>query len=564
LVCIDLDTPDALQLADEHLPATGMIEGRPGKLRSHRYYRVIDIPEDGMAKLDIAEGIRGPRTRQYRHADTKAMLVELKGTGAQVVCPPSKHDSGEVRAWEGGAPGEPATVTYTELLHATKRLASACGWKDKPEGKQQAQGTSQAPAGSAVAALEAELRAHNAEVNAAAAERQAAGLPPLPAATDWDVANARGYLADVEAVSGQGGHDATLRAAALLVNDHALPKEQAWEVFTAWNQTNAKPPWTEDELRHKLDDAWAKRGQDPAYPFGGKRRPEPDEDEDGLSFRSPQRLAARMPDVWRHYNETLYRYDGTRYIETTKARAKTKVRNTINKVFHAVYRWVLKQHKETEKEAASLWETYRRESATFAALPAADQKERKDEKPGKPDADEKPKKPKREEAHVGLVEEVIAELEARGETSDELTLPCMLPEGAQPPLQSLRNGLLNVVTGELLPHTPNYFCLGSAPYDYDPEADWSEQPWYLQLSELMEHDPERLNILQEAAGYALLPEHHAHICLLLTGEGSNGKGSFNAMLEAMVGKTITSHVTWQQLGGQFTLGGAIGKKGSSD
>jgi hypothetical protein len=39
LVCVDLDSQDAVARADEFLPPTAMIEGRPGKPRSHRYRR---------------------------------------------------------------------------------------------------------------------------------------------------------------------------------------------------------------------------------------------------------------------------------------------------------------------------------------------------------------------------------------------------------------------------------------------------------------------------------------------------------------------------------------------
>ena len=48
LVCVDLDSPGALARADEFLPDTGMIEGRPAKPRSHRYYLVPNstIPDD--------------------------------------------------------------------------------------------------------------------------------------------------------------------------------------------------------------------------------------------------------------------------------------------------------------------------------------------------------------------------------------------------------------------------------------------------------------------------------------------------------------------------------------
>jgi hypothetical protein len=37
LVCVDLDSADALRLAGQFLPPTQMVDGRPGKPRSHRY-----------------------------------------------------------------------------------------------------------------------------------------------------------------------------------------------------------------------------------------------------------------------------------------------------------------------------------------------------------------------------------------------------------------------------------------------------------------------------------------------------------------------------------------------
>jgi hypothetical protein len=40
VMCIDLDSSEAVAFADQYLPATGMVEGREGKLRSHRWYAV--------------------------------------------------------------------------------------------------------------------------------------------------------------------------------------------------------------------------------------------------------------------------------------------------------------------------------------------------------------------------------------------------------------------------------------------------------------------------------------------------------------------------------------------
>ncbi len=81
------------------------------------------------------------------------------------------------------------------------------------------------------------------------------GLPDSSEA----VRRARAYLARVEgAVSGQGGHNATFRAACILAQRFALGFAEAWPLLLEWNE-RCSPPWSEPELRHKLDDALQKR-----------------------------------------------------------------------------------------------------------------------------------------------------------------------------------------------------------------------------------------------------------------------------------------------------------------
>lgn len=66
---------------------------------------------------------------------------------------------------------------------------------------------------------------------------------------------ARRYLQAVDgAVSGQGGHNATLRAASALVNGFALSVDDARPLLHEWN-ARCVPPWSEAELDHKLTDA---------------------------------------------------------------------------------------------------------------------------------------------------------------------------------------------------------------------------------------------------------------------------------------------------------------------
>src|SRR5262249_39694612 len=66
LVCVDIDNYDALAVADKYLPPTQMVEGRPGKPRSHRWFRVVNVPPDLTAPRHVAGGIGGPWTKRLR------------------------------------------------------------------------------------------------------------------------------------------------------------------------------------------------------------------------------------------------------------------------------------------------------------------------------------------------------------------------------------------------------------------------------------------------------------------------------------------------------------------
>lgn len=67
---------------------------------------------------------------------------------------------------------------------------------------------------------------------------------------------ARAYLATLPpAISGQRGHAATFAAACRLV-EFELGEQIAWQILSEWNQSHCQPPWSERELRHKLNDAF--------------------------------------------------------------------------------------------------------------------------------------------------------------------------------------------------------------------------------------------------------------------------------------------------------------------
>ncbi len=63
------------------------------------------------------------------------------------------------------------------------------------------------------------------------------------------------YLAKMPAaISGQQGHNRAFHAACTLVQGFGLSDDEAWGVLCEWNASN-EPPFSERDLRHKLDDA---------------------------------------------------------------------------------------------------------------------------------------------------------------------------------------------------------------------------------------------------------------------------------------------------------------------
>lgn len=69
------------------------------------------------------------------------------------------------------------------------------------------------------------------------------------------IERARRYIAKCPpAISGQGGHDATFHVAACLVHGFALGDADALALLTEWNRV-CVPPWSERELRHKIESA---------------------------------------------------------------------------------------------------------------------------------------------------------------------------------------------------------------------------------------------------------------------------------------------------------------------
>jgi hypothetical protein len=75
-------------------------------------------------------------------------------------------------------------------------------------------------------------------------------------ADDKQITNAVAYISKIRAISGQGGHDDTFRAAKIL-REAGLSEAEGLLALQSWNKTNAEPPWSDRELLHKIRQAYA-------------------------------------------------------------------------------------------------------------------------------------------------------------------------------------------------------------------------------------------------------------------------------------------------------------------
>lgn len=148
--------------------------------------------------------------------------VDVRGEGGQVVVEPTVLADGREYHWlEQARPG------FAEVAELPARWVEA------------------------LQALEAERAAPVTRVVAPAPGRERLVAPVVRVD---GLARARAYLAQMPpAISGSGGHAKTFDAVCRIV-ERVTSEEDAWTVLCEYNE-RCQPPWSERELRHKLDDA---------------------------------------------------------------------------------------------------------------------------------------------------------------------------------------------------------------------------------------------------------------------------------------------------------------------
>lgn len=105
------------------------------------------------------------------------------------------------------------------------------------------------------------------------------------------------------------------------------------------------------------------------------------------------------------------------------------------------------------------------------------------------------------------------------------------------------NGILDVETGDLLPHTPGFLSPVRIPVEYDPSAECPA--WDKFVSEVFPDDAREL--AYEIPGWLMAPDTSIQKTVLLTGEGGNGKSTYLTAVHGFVGVENTTNLSLHKI-----------------
>lgn len=120
------------------------------------------------------------------------------------------------------------------------------------------------------------------------------------------------------------------------------------------------------------------------------------------------------------------------------------------------------------------------------------------------------------------------------------------------------NGVLELGSRILHPHTPRLWTPLAVPYPFRPDAG-PPRRWLIFLDQLWPNDPDSVDTLQEWFGYVLSGGMYLHKALFLIGPKRAGKGTIAGVLGGLVGREQVAGPTLEGIGAHFGLSQLLGK-----
>jgi putative DNA primase/helicase len=141
---------------------------------------------------------------------------------------------------------------------------------------------------------------------------------------------------------------------------------------------------------------------------------------------------------------------------------------------------------------------------------------------------------------------------------DDVEQPCWIDGRQSGPIVATANGLLDIASQELHPHSPLFFGCVSVPFPYDPDAPPPDR-WLAFLDELWPQEAEAIDVLGEWFGYVISGRLDLHKIFVVVGPTRGGKGVIARILTALIGKRNVCGPTLNSLGGEFGMAPLLGK-----
>jgi putative DNA primase/helicase len=392
------------------------------------------------------------RTVTKREDDEHAEL-RFQAVGAQTVLPPSRHPSGTLYTWEAGkSPWEMEAALMPDWMvdHLRKK-------EEEP----------------------------GADRNGSANHH---GMDRLVV-----MSRARAYVKKMPpAISGRGGHDQTFSVACRLMIGFGLTMSEAAEILREYND-RCEPPWTEQEICHKLEDA----DKQPAGERGYLLSEDPHISDRGNAQRVIQRHGVNF------------------------------------RFCHPWKKWLCWQHSRWEPDAVaqSTWlikETqihhYKQVAARVKELADSQDEDRKKELAIQRNL----------LAHLLKWEDQRRITNCLESMKSEPGVP-ILPESLDPDhfLFNCRTCTLDLRTGNLRPHSRLDYITKISPVKIDLEATCP--CWQKFLDRIFESKTDLISYLQRVIGYSLTGEVSEQCLWFFHGTGANGKSTFLGTILALMG-----------------------------
>lgn len=165
----------------------------------------------------------------------------------------------------------------------------------------------------------------------------------------------------------------------------------------------------------------------------------------------------------------------------------------------------------------------------------------------------------------GLHDDMLDGYRTKRNVSDKVAcllsiIPTLVITDDKGRIANVKNGLLDIYTRELRPHTPEFVSLIQYPVDYDPSAECPTWDMCMKDWTAGEEQEEKTRLLQQYCGYCLSSSMLHDRALFLVGDGGNGKSTFVDTVARVIGPQATSHIDLEGLYGQYGFKGLIGKR----